>query len=62
MLFHGDLEVWRPNWLAITLLQFYHQVLYKQAYWTNWPSAQNLYINSAYCHHIWLLGLEPTWG
>ena len=49
--------------LAIPLLQFYHRIPHNQTYWTNWPSAQKPYINSAYWHRTWLLvllGLEPA--
>ena len=54
-----------PNLPAIPLLQFYHRIPHNQTYWTNWPSAQNPYINSAYWHRTWLLvllGLEPAQG
>ena len=64
-LFHRALEVWLPHLPAIPLLQFYHRIPHNQTYWTNWPSAQNLYINSAYWHRTWLLvllGLEPAQG
>ncbi len=62
-LFHQALGVWLPEMPAIPLLQFYHRIPHNQTYWTNWPSAQNPYINSAYWHRTWLLvllGLEPT--
>ena len=64
-LFHRALEVWLPHLPAIPLLQFYHRIPHNQTYWTNWPSAQNLYINSAYWHRTWLLvllGLAPAQG
>ena len=64
-LFHRALEVWLPHLPAIPLLQFYHRIPHNQTYWTNWPSAQNPYINSAYWHRTWLLvllGLEPAQG
>ena len=62
-LFHQALGVWLPEMPAIPLLQFYHRIPHNQTYWTNWPSAQNPYINSAYWHRTWLLvllGLEPA--
>ena len=62
-LFRQALEVWLPNLPAIPLLQLYHRIPHNQTYWTNWPSAQNPYINSAYWHRTWLLvllGLEPV--
>ena len=42
---------------AIPLLQFYHRLPHNQTNWTNWPSEENPYINSAYWHRTWLLVL-----
>ena len=36
---------------------------HNETYWTNWPTAQDPYINSAYWHRTWLLVLlevEPV--
>ncbi len=63
ILFQKALQIWLPELPAIPLLQFYHRIPHNETYWTNWPSAENPYINSAYWHRTWLLvllGLKPT--
>ena len=47
----------RKTVLAIPLVQWYHRIPHNQTYWTNWPSKENPYINSAYWHKTWLLVL-----
>lgn len=64
-LFREALAIWLRELPAIPLLQFYHRIPHNQTYWTNWPSAENPYINSAYWHRTWLLvllNLKPTRG
>jgi peptide/nickel transport system substrate-binding protein len=51
------LDIWLAEMPAIPLLQFYHRLPHNQTNWTNWPSAENPYINSAYWHRTWLLVL-----
>ncbi|MBZ0291999.1 MAG: hypothetical protein K8L99_05455, partial [Anaerolineae bacterium] len=48
---------------SIPIVQWFHRIPQNETYWTNWPSVDNPYINSAYWHRTWLLvvlGLEPT--
>ena len=48
---------------VVPLLQWFHRIPHNQTYWTNWPSAENPYMNSAYWVRsflIVLLGLEPA--
>ena len=62
-LFRQALEIWLAELPAIPLLQWFHRIPHNQTYWTNWPSAENPYMNSAYWVRsflIVLLGLEPT--
>ena len=64
-LFGQALEIWLRELPAIPLLQFYHRLPHNQTHWTNWPSRENPYINSAFWHRTWLLvllGLEPVQG
>mgnify|MGYP006117644279 CR=1 FL=1 len=51
------LDIWLAEMPAIPLLQFYHRLPHNQTNWTNWPSQENPYINSAYWHRTWLLVL-----
>ncbi|HCL28273.1 MAG TPA: hypothetical protein DIC52_07540 [Candidatus Latescibacteria bacterium] len=51
------LDIWLAELPAIPLLQFYHRLPHNQTNWSNWPSAENPYINSAYWHRTWLLVL-----
>ena len=64
-LFRAALAIWLRELPAIPLLQFYHRLPHNQTYWTNWPSQENPYINTAYWHRTWLLvllNLKPTRG
>jgi len=62
-LYRQAMEIWLAELPSIPLLQWYHRIPHNQTYWTNWPSEQNPYINSAYWHRVWLLvllNLEPV--
>lgn len=56
-LFREAMEIWLEDLPSIPLVQWYHRIPYNETYWTNWPSADNPYINSAYWHNTWLLVL-----
>ena len=56
-LFRQAMEIWLRELPSIPLLQWYHRIPHNQTYWTNWPSAENPYINSAYWHRTFLLVL-----
>ncbi|MCC7264427.1 MAG: ABC transporter substrate-binding protein [Candidatus Latescibacteria bacterium] len=63
VLFRQALEIWLRELPAIPLVQWYHRIPHNQTYWTNWPSAVNPYIHTAYWHRTFLLvllGLKPT--
>ena len=56
-LFRAAMDIWLRELPAIPLVQWYHRIPHNQTYWTNWPSEENPYINSAYWHKTWLLVL-----
>lgn len=62
-LYRQAMEIWLAELPSIPILQWYHRIPHNETYWTNWPSAKNPYINSAYWHRVWLLvllNLQPT--
>lgn len=62
-LFHQAMEIWVPQLPDIPLVQFYHRNPVNTTYWTNWPDANNPYINSANWHRtceLMILGLKPA--
>ncbi len=64
-LFRAAMEIWLAEMPSVPILQWYHRIPHNETYWTNWPSAENPYINSAYWHRTWLLvllGLEAKAG
>ena len=64
-LFRQAMEIWIEELPSIPLVQWYHRIPHNETYWTNWPTAANPYINSAYWHTSFLLvllGLEPVQG
>ena len=64
-LFRQAMEIWIEELPSIPLVQWYHRIPHNETYWTNWPTAENPYINSAYWHTSFLLvllGLESVQG
>jgi len=62
-LFRQAMDIWLRELPSIPLVQWYHRIPHNETYWTNWPTAQDPYIHSAYWHRTWLLvllGLEPV--
>ena len=62
-LFHKAMEIWIPELPDIPLTYNYHRIPMNQTYWTNWPTAQNPYINGAFWHltyPIVLWNINPT--
>ena len=60
-LFRQAMRIWLSEMPSIPLAQWYHRIPHNEAYWKNWPTAENPYANSAYWHRTWLLvllGLE----
>jgi peptide/nickel transport system substrate-binding protein len=61
-LFREAMEIWLQELPSIPLVQWYHRIPHNETYWTNWPSLEDPYINTAYWHNTFLLlllGLEP---
>jgi peptide/nickel transport system substrate-binding protein len=62
-LYREAMQIWLSELPAIPLVQWYHRIPHNETYWTNWPSEENPYINSAYWHRGWLLvllNLQPV--
>ena len=51
------MAIWLNEMPSVPLLQWYHRIPHNETYWTNWPSEDNPYINSAYWSRTWLLVL-----
>ena len=49
-LFHDAMAIWLPELPDIPLTELYHRIGYNQTYWTNWPTAENPYVNGASWH------------
>jgi peptide/nickel transport system substrate-binding protein len=61
--FHKAMEVWLRELPDVPLVQWYHRVLTNTTYWTNWPTEENPYINTAFWHLTFplvLWNLEPV--
>jgi peptide/nickel transport system substrate-binding protein len=56
-LYREAMEIWLDELPSIPLVQWPHRIPHNEKYWTNWPSADNPYINSAYWSRTWLLVL-----
>lgn len=62
-LYHDAMDIFLAELPAIPIVQWFHRIGQNETYWTNWPTVDNPYINSAYWHRTWLLvllGLEPV--
>ncbi len=62
-LYHDAMEIFLAELPAIPVVQWFHRIAHNETYWTNWPTVDNSYINSAYWHRTWLLvllNLEPV--
>ncbi len=49
-LFHDAMAIWLPELPDIPLTELYHRIGYNETYWTNWPTADNPYVNGAQWH------------
>ena len=56
-LYREAMDLWLAELPSIPLVQWPHRIPHNETYWTNWPSAENPYINSAYWSRTWLLVL-----
>jgi peptide/nickel transport system substrate-binding protein len=44
------MAIWLPELPDIQLVQNYHRIPWNTAYWKNWPTEQNAYVNGAHWH------------
>jgi peptide/nickel transport system substrate-binding protein len=49
------LEIWMPEYPDIQISQGLHRLPTNTTYWTNWPDAENPYVNTAHWHLTWPL-------
>ena len=56
-LFHDAMAIWLPNLPDIPLTELYHRIGYNETYWSNWPTAENPYVNGASWHLTFLMVL-----
>jgi peptide/nickel transport system substrate-binding protein len=57
------MQIWLPALPDIMIEQGYHRLPTNETYWTNWPNAQNPYVNTAHWHLTFGLvvhNLQPT--
>jgi peptide/nickel transport system substrate-binding protein len=47
---HRAMAIWLPELPDIQLVQNYHRIPWNTAYWKNWPTEQNAYVNGAHWH------------
>ncbi|OLE33604.1 MAG: hypothetical protein AUG47_03460 [Alphaproteobacteria bacterium 13_1_20CM_3_64_12] len=47
---HRAMAIWLPELPDIQLVQNYHRIPWNTAYWKNWPTEQNPYVNGAHWH------------
>jgi peptide/nickel transport system substrate-binding protein len=62
-LFHKAMEIWIPDLPDILLVHNFHRIPMNTTYWTNWPTEQNPYVNTAFWHLTYamvLWNLQPT--
>lgn len=62
-LFRQAMDLWIPALPDVGLVQWFHRIPTNTTYWTNWPSEENPYINSAYWHRtspLWIHSLKPA--
>ncbi|MDQ5853016.1 MAG: ABC transporter substrate-binding protein [Chloroflexota bacterium] len=52
------IEIYLRELPDIPIMQFYHRIAYNTTYWTNWPTAENPYVNGAFWHQTFPLVLH----
>ena len=56
-LYRRAIDIWLAELPSIPIVQWPHRIPHNETYWTNWPTAENPYVNSAYWSRTWLLVL-----
>ena len=62
-LWRKAMEIWIPELPDIPLVHNFHRIPMNTTYWTNWPTAENPYVNGAFWHLTYamvLWNLQPT--
>src|SRR5262249_47535831 len=62
-LFHKAMATWLPELPDIQLVHNFHRIPMNTTYWTNWPTAENTHVNSAFWHLTYamvLWNLQPS--
>ena len=62
-IYRQAIDIWLRELPSIPIVQWPHRIPHNETYWTNWPSKDNPYINSAYWSRTWmlvLLNLKPV--
>ncbi len=62
-LWQKAMDIWLPELPDVQLVQNIHRIPYSTAYWKNWPTADNAYVNGAHWHLTWpmvLWNLQPV--
>lgn len=57
------MEIWIPDYPDIQISQGLHRLPMNTTYWSNWPTAENPYVNPAHWHLTWpyvVHQLQPT--
>ena len=49
-LFRRAMEIWLPDLPDVQLVQNHHRIPMNTTYWSNWPTADNAYVNGASWH------------
>ena len=62
-LFKQAMAIWIKELPDVGLVQWFHRIPTNTTYWTNFPSEENPYINSAYWHRtspLWINTIKPA--
>ncbi|MBW3632051.1 MAG: ABC transporter substrate-binding protein [Chloroflexi bacterium] len=55
-----SMEIWLPELPDIQISQGLHRLPTNTMYWTNWPDAENPYVNTAHWHLTWPLVMHTV--
>ncbi len=57
-LYLAAMEIWLDNLVDAPIQQWLHRIPMNTTYWTNWPTAENPYVNGAFWHPTFPLMLH----
>lgn len=64
-LFLAGIEIWLDDLVDAPIQQWLHRIPMNTTYWSNWPTAENSYVNGAFWHltfPLMLHRMQPTQG